>query len=64
MSAAEATTVVLAEPVTATVLGVLILDERLGAPAALGAALVLAGLITLAIPGRRPGRAPRAVIEQ
>ena len=63
VSAAEATTVVLAEPVTATVLGVLILDERLGAPAALGAALVLAGLVALAIPGRRPARAPAAVTE-
>ena len=63
VSAAEATTLVLAEPVTAAVLGALVLDERLGTAAALGAALVLAGLVALAIPGRRPVRATRAVVE-
>jgi DME family drug/metabolite transporter len=55
VTAAEATTIVLAEPVTAAVLGALVLDERLGASAAVGAGLVLAGLLSLALP--RPRRA-------
>ena len=53
----ETATLTLAEPLTATALGVLILAERPGAVAALGAALVLAGLLALALPARRP--APR-----
>ena len=53
-SAAEATTIVLAEPLTAAALGALVLGERLGGAAALGALLVVGGLLTLVV--RAPGR--------
>jgi DME family drug/metabolite transporter len=49
----ETATLTLAEPLTASGLGVLALGERPGAIAAVGAALVLAGLLALAVPGRR-----------
>ena len=52
----ETATLTLAEPLTATGLGILVLSERPGAAAAAGAALVLAGLLALAA---RP-RAARA----
>jgi DME family drug/metabolite transporter len=48
MSSATATTLVLAEPATALVLGALVLDERPGAVALAGMALVLAGVGVLA----------------
>jgi DME family drug/metabolite transporter len=48
----ETATLTLAEPLTATGLGILVLGERPGVVAALGAALVLAGLLTLAAPAR------------
>ena len=48
----ETATLTLAEPLTATGLGILALGERPGAIAAVGAALVLAGLLTLAAPER------------
>jgi DME family drug/metabolite transporter len=48
MSGAHATTLVLAEPATALVLGALVLDERPGAVALAGMALVLAGVGALA----------------
>lgn len=54
VSAAEATTIVLVEPLTAAVLGALVLEERLGAAAVLGALLVLGGLLVLV--ARAPGR--------
>jgi DME family drug/metabolite transporter len=50
----ETATLTLAEPLTATGLGILALGERPGAIAAIGAALVLAGLLTLAAPEREP----------
>ena len=50
----ETATLTLAEPLTATGLGILVLGERPGVVAAAGAALVLAGLLALAIPARRP----------
>ena len=53
----ETATLTLAEPLTATGLGIVALGERPGAVAAVGAALVLAGLLALALPARR--RAPR-----
>jgi DME family drug/metabolite transporter len=53
----DTATLTLAEPGTATLLGVVVLGERPGAVAAIGAALVLAGLVSLARPARR--RAPR-----
>jgi DME family drug/metabolite transporter len=53
----ETATLTLAEPLTATGLGILALGERPGAIAAIGAGLVLAGLLALALP--TPQRAPR-----
>jgi len=55
---ATAGTLTLAEPVTAAVLGVAVLDESLPPVAWLGAAVVLGGLLLVATPGR-PGAAPR-----
>jgi DME family drug/metabolite transporter len=65
VSAAESTTLVLAEPLTATALGALVLDERVGFAAGAGAALVLAGLIALAAgrPGRRAELPAEVVVE-
>jgi len=56
----ETATLTLAEPLTATGLGILALGERPGVAAAVGAGLVLAGLLTLAAPARRE-REPAAV---
>ena len=55
LPAGEVATLTLAEPVTATALGVLVLAERPGAVALLGVALVLAGLAVLAAPRREEG---------
>jgi len=54
----ETATLTLAEPLTATGLGILALGERPGAVAALGAGLVLAGLLALALPARRSAPQP------
>jgi DME family drug/metabolite transporter len=60
VGASETATLTLAEPVTAMALGFLVLGERPGALAVLGAALVLAGLALLALRfERRLGPAPR-----
>jgi DME family drug/metabolite transporter len=53
-----ATTLVLAEPVVATVLGVVVLDEVLRGPAVAGVLLVLAGLVLQGLSLAR-GRDPR-----
>jgi DME family drug/metabolite transporter len=53
LSSGETTTIVLAEPLTAVALGIVVLGEQPGAFAVAGAALVLAGLAVLALPGRR-----------
>ena len=59
LSAAETATLTLAEPLTAALLGVIVLSERMSAPAALGGALILAGLLVLAAPEvRRPATVP------
>jgi DME family drug/metabolite transporter len=58
VQAAEATTIVLAEPVTATVLGILILGEHVQGLGLAGAALVLTGLLVLATPRARPRLRP------
>jgi DME family drug/metabolite transporter len=50
LSAAETATLTLAEPLTATLLGVIVLGETLSAPAMLGALLILGGLVVLAAP--------------
>jgi DME family drug/metabolite transporter len=52
MPAGEVATLTLAEPVTATVLGAVVLAERPGAAAAGGIALILGGLAVLAVPRR------------
>jgi DME family drug/metabolite transporter len=52
----EAATLTLAEPLTAALLGVVVLGERLTGAGALGATLILAGLLALA--ARRPTPAP------
>jgi drug/metabolite transporter, DME family len=57
----ETATLTLAEPLTATGLGILALGERPGVVAAIGAGLVLAGLIALAAPAPRRPRRSRAV---
>jgi drug/metabolite transporter, DME family len=56
LSAAETATLTLAEPLTAGTLGAIVLAEQLTAISALGATLVLAGLLALAV--RVPRRAP------
>jgi len=59
LSAAETATLTLAEPLTATLLGVVVLGESLSAPSALGACLILGGLLVLAAPEvRRPVTVP------
>lgn len=56
----ETATLTLAEPLTAAVLGTVVLAERPGALAVVGALLVLAGLVALAAPsGRRRARSAR-----
>jgi drug/metabolite transporter, DME family len=54
LTASETTTIVLAEPVTAAILGVAVLHERLGVPAVAGVMLVLAGIGVLALPRPTP----------
>jgi drug/metabolite transporter, DME family len=53
LSSGETATLVLAEPLTASALGVVALAERPSAIAGVGALLVLAGLLVLAAPARR-----------
>jgi drug/metabolite transporter, DME family len=50
LTASETTTIVLAEPVTATMLGVAVLHESLGTAAIAGVLLVIAGIGVLALP--------------
>jgi DME family drug/metabolite transporter len=66
ITAAETATLTLAEPLTAAALGALVLNERPGTLAVVGAALVLGGLAALAFPAkRRARRAPgRAVVAE
>ncbi len=53
LGAGETATLVLAEPVTALLLGAVVLGERPGEGAIIGGALVMAGLLVLAVPGGR-----------
>ena len=53
LTSGETATLVLAEPLTAAALGVVALGEQPSVAAGAGAALVLAGLAILALPGRR-----------
>ena len=50
LTASETTTIVLAEPVTAAILGMAVLHEPLGAMAVAGVLLVIAGVGVLALP--------------
>ena len=62
IGAGETATLTLAEPVTAAALGVVALGERPSLAAAAGAALVLAGLVLLAVrPARRSRPAPQPI---
>jgi DME family drug/metabolite transporter len=58
LTASETATLTLAEPVTAAILGVAVVGERLPAGGAIGAALVLSGLLALAIRAPRPAPLP------
>jgi DME family drug/metabolite transporter len=53
LSSGETATLVLAEPLTAALLGIVALGEQPSLTAGIGAALVLAGLVVLAAGGRR-----------
>jgi DME family drug/metabolite transporter len=59
LPANEVATLTLGEPVTATVLGALVLAERPGTSAIIGIVLILAGLAVLAVPRRGRARTPR-----
>ncbi len=52
MRAAEAATLTLAEPATATLLGALVLGEQLGAGSIVGIGLVTAAMVVLSLPTR------------
>jgi DME family drug/metabolite transporter len=54
LTSGETATLVLTEPLTAAALGIVALGEQASVTAGAGAALVLAGLAILALPGRRP----------
>lgn len=62
LSSGETTTIVLAEPLTATALGIVALGEDPSVAAGFGAALVLAGLAVLALPERRRRVAAEVVL--
>ncbi len=57
LSARTVATLSLAEPVTATLLGVLVLRERLAPLTTTGIAVVVLSLLVMAVPGRRLSRA-------
>ncbi|MDX6723298.1 MAG: drug/metabolite transporter, family [Solirubrobacteraceae bacterium] len=54
LSSGETATLVLAEPLTASALGLMVLGEHASVVAGAGAVLVLLGLVVLAAPRRRP----------
>ena len=58
LSASETATLTLAEPLTAGVLGAVVLAEPLSGPAVAGAGLVLAGLVALAVKPPAPVAVP------
>jgi DME family drug/metabolite transporter len=60
LSASETATITLAEPMTAALLGVAVVGERITGTGALGAALVLGGLLALAARPPRPAPLPAA----
>ena len=62
LPAGPVTTLVLAEPVVATALGVVVLDERLAAVGALGAGLILVGLLVQGRGASRAAPAPEGAV--
>jgi DME family drug/metabolite transporter len=60
LTAGETATLTLAEPLTATLLGAIVLGERPGALAVAGAVLILGGLLVLALPRRAHVRIAQA----
>ena len=60
LTASETATLTLAEPLTAATLGALVLAEPLSARATIGAGLVLAGLVALAVKPPPPVASPEA----
>lgn len=53
LKASTVSTLTLVEPVTASFLGLVLLGERLSAPGWIGLVVLLAGVVMLAVPGRR-----------
>jgi DME family drug/metabolite transporter len=53
LRASTVSTLTLVEPMTACLLGLVLLDERLSPPAWIGLVVLLAGVVLLAAPGRR-----------
>jgi DME family drug/metabolite transporter len=64
LPAGEVATLTLGEPVTAAVLGAVVLGERPGAVGVAGIGLMFAGLAVLAVPGRAAGRVTPAAAER
>ncbi|TGY84456.1 DMT family transporter, partial [Cellulomonas shaoxiangyii] len=60
LGAPTVATLTLAEPLTATVLGLTLLDERLAVTSVVGLGVLTAGLVVLAAGSRRPAGAPPA----
>lgn len=59
LTAGDAATIGLAEPVTASILGVLVVGERFAPLSALGSLLVLSGVAAMVVPGRPRRTSPR-----
>jgi len=54
LTASTVSTLTLVEPMTACLLGIVLLDERLSAPGWVGLGVLLCGVALLAVPARRP----------
>ena len=61
LSASTASTLTLAEPMTATLLGILVLGERLGWSASAGMAVIAVAIVILVVAGKRPSSRGAAV---
>ncbi|WP_308797239.1 DMT family transporter [Agromyces silvae] len=64
LAPATVSTLTLAEPLTAGMLGVLLLGEHLSAAAVLGLAVLAVGIVVLAIPSRRPATEQPAAVSE
>lgn len=58
LRASTVSTLTLVEPMAASLLGVVLLDERLSTPGWIGLVVLLGGVVLLAVPGRRVERVP------